>query len=130
MADTDPFVESLLDLLAPLGEVHARRMFGGWGFFKDELMFALVAEGVFYLKCDEENAPQFEEHALSPFTHRSRNGKTVTTSYRRCPEEALARPSALRPWAESACSAARRAAASKPRRPARKSRSSSQPNRT
>ena len=38
------FISYLLELLAPFGNVRAKKMFGGHGIFKDELMFGLVAE--------------------------------------------------------------------------------------
>ena len=48
-------LEDLLEeLLAPLGGVTIRRMFGGRGIFKDGLMFALLSSrGVFYFKADD-----------------------------------------------------------------------------
>lgn len=33
------FIGYLLELLAPFGNVHAKRMFGAYGIFKGELMF-------------------------------------------------------------------------------------------
>ena len=38
------FVQSLLELMEPLGPVSARRMFGGYGIYRDGLMFGLVAD--------------------------------------------------------------------------------------
>ena len=35
-----------MELLAPFGNVRAKRMFGGYGIFKDELMFGLVADEI------------------------------------------------------------------------------------
>ena len=35
-------------------------MFGGAGIFADGLMIALVADGVIYLKADEQTIPAFE----------------------------------------------------------------------
>jgi len=43
MPKPNEFVSHLLDLLRPLGDVRARVMFGGWGFYHAEKMFALVA---------------------------------------------------------------------------------------
>ena len=38
------YVECLLEMLQPLGEIRAKSMFGGWGLYADELFFAIVAE--------------------------------------------------------------------------------------
>ena len=61
------FVDSLLDLLMPLGEVRARRMFGGFGIYKDDLMFGLVASDRFYIRTDDENKQQFIDQGMEPF---------------------------------------------------------------
>ena len=37
----DPFVEGLVAALTPLGPIHARAMFGGWGVYLDGLCFGL-----------------------------------------------------------------------------------------
>ena len=42
MSGRDALAETLLELLAPLGPVQIRRMFGGSGVFLDGLMFGLV----------------------------------------------------------------------------------------
>ena len=49
------FISYLLELLAPFGNVRAKKMFGGHGIFKDELMFGLVADETLYLKADDGN---------------------------------------------------------------------------
>ena len=44
MQDSPEFVNYLMELLAPFGNTRAKRMFGGHGIFRDELMFGIVAE--------------------------------------------------------------------------------------
>lgn len=108
-----PFVEHLLDLLSSFGEVSARRMFGGYGIYRDELMFGLVADDEFYLKVDEGTKPVFEEAGLEPFRFEMKNGKVGTMSYHRAPESALNSPMAMKKWAVLGWEAAQRNAASK-----------------
>ena len=110
------FVAHLLDLLEPLEKVTAKRMFGGYGIFRDGLMFGLVAYGEFYLKTDLENRPDFEAQDLSPFRFESKNGKVTVTSYYHCPEEALDSPHSMRVWSESALAAAGRSGTKKKRK--------------
>jgi hypothetical protein len=38
------FVEHACELFAPLGSIRVRAMFGGWGFYCDEIFFAIVAD--------------------------------------------------------------------------------------
>lgn len=49
-------VDHCLELLAPLGAVRARRMFGGYGLYVDDLFVALIAVDRLYLKADETSA--------------------------------------------------------------------------
>jgi len=107
------FVEHLLELLAPFGSVSARRMFGGFGIYRDTLMFALVAGDVLYLKADGESRGEFERAGSEPFTYMARR-KQVILSYWRAPEEALENSAAMQPWARSAYAAALRAKAGSP----------------
>ncbi|MBY0445648.1 MAG: TfoX/Sxy family protein, partial [Burkholderiales bacterium] len=40
MAKRNEYIEHLLDQLAPLGLLRAKAMFGGYGFYCDEIFFA------------------------------------------------------------------------------------------
>lgn len=111
-----PFVESLLDLLAPLGGAEARRMFGGYGIYKDGLFIGLVDGEQLFLRVDDETRPRFEERGLAPFTFAYPDGRTITMKYHLAPEEALSSPMRMKPWAQLAIEAARRAAVEKPRK--------------
>ena len=90
-------------------------MFGGAGIYRDGLMFALVADGEVYLKCDEETAARFGEAGCRPFLY-EKNGKTVEMSYRSLPDEAADDPEFLTFWANLACDAARRAGNRRPKK--------------
>ena len=103
------FVSHLLDLLQPIGGITARRMFGGCGLFRSGIMFGLLADGVFFLKTDEINRPEFSALGMPPFRYEGKAGRVSVMSYNQCPEEALDHPAAMRPWAESAIAAAARA---------------------
>ena len=46
--------ERAVALLTPLGPVRARRMFGGWGIFHEDLMFALIAWERLFFRVDAE----------------------------------------------------------------------------
>ncbi len=102
MAEHSQFVLSVLDLLAPLGDITAKRMFGGYGLFLDGAMFALVSrDEELFLKADGQNKAGFIERGSK--TH----GKMP---YYSAPDDALDEWSAMAPWAEGAAAASRRAA--------------------
>ena len=105
MKKQDEFVTYLLELLQPLGPVSARAMFGGYGIYIDDIMFALVADDVLYLKTNQETLPEFEQRGLSPFQY-ERNDKSYNMSYCEAPEEFMEDPDAMRYWSNMAIEAA------------------------
>ena len=115
MPKPNDFVNHLLDLLRPIGEVRARAMFGGWGFYHAEKMFALVALETFFVKTDDVNRGEFERHGLLPFTYEAGSGKRTVMSYHTIPPDALESSPLLCEWAEKGIEAAARAVAGKRR---------------
>ncbi len=118
MARADPFVEDVLGLLLPLGPVAARRMFGGWGLFLDDVMFALIAGGRLYFKADAWSEARFAAEGSQPFTYQ-RRGKVVALSYWEAPQGSRASHEALLPWGRLGVEAARRNRKKPSRRPRR-----------
>lgn len=106
------FVTHCMELLAPLGSVRVRRMFGGHGFYVDELFLALIAFDRLYLKADAQTRPRFEAAGCAPFVYEGQ-GKPVTMGYFTAPEDAMESPALMQPWARLALDAALRARAAK-----------------
>lgn len=108
----DPRVSELLDDLAPLGELRARRMFGGVGLYADGVFFGLLAEDVLYFKVDEANVGAYRAAGMAPF--RPYPGRPASAlGYYEVPLEVQERRERLREWAAAALAAARRRDASK-----------------
>ncbi len=110
MARTSEFVNHLLDLLAPLGGVTARGMFGGWGLHRDGRMFALVAFDTLYVKVDDASRPEFAALGLEPFRYKTKGGTNTIMSYHTVPADALDSAELLCEWAQKGIEAAARAA--------------------
>ena len=106
------FIEYLLEQMQDVGPVNARAMFGGHGIYHDDIMFALVADDVLYLKTDEVNRPEFEARNLPPFLY-PRKDRVIRMSYNEAPGEVLDDPDEMTYWARSAIEASRRAARKK-----------------
>lgn len=120
MAKTTPFVTYLLDMLADLGDVHARAMFGGFGVYHDGVMVGLVADGVFYLKVDDGNRARFEAEGSRPFSYRRKGKrKPVEMSYWDVPVDVLESPRSLCEWTREAHAAAIRSKAKESKTPKR-----------
>lgn len=105
-------VDHCLELLAPLGAVRARRMFGGHGLYIDDLFVAIIAFDRLYLKVDAATQPRFEAAGCEPFVYPGK-GKPVTLGYRSVPADAMESPALMQPWARLALEAALRANAAK-----------------
>jgi DNA transformation protein len=107
--------EDSRELFAAFGAVTVRRLFGGTGVYADGTMFAMVHDGVIYLKADGQNMPAFERESLAPFTYKTGSGKRGVMSYRRMPDRLYDDPEELVVWAREALAAARRAGSAKSR---------------
>ena len=106
-------VELSTELLQPLGAVRSRRMFGGHGFYVDDLFLALIAGERLYLKVDDTTRAAFESAGCEPFVFDAK-GSPVTMNYWTVPAEAMESPALMQPWARLALAAALRARAARP----------------
>jgi DNA transformation protein len=97
--DYQAYVE---ELLAPLGAVVAKRMFGGVGMFCRERMFALIADDVLYFKTNDSNRPAFEAADSGPFEYETRNGTRGVMAYWRVPDEVLENEDEIVAWGRRA----------------------------
>ena len=119
MARHSEFVEFILEQLAPVGGVRARAMFGGFGIYLGNTIFAIVVDDRLYFKADVATCHVFSAHGLNPFTYVAR-GKTITMQYYEVPPEVFEDPEAMRNWTQLALGAASRAKQGK-KLPARRS---------
>jgi DNA transformation protein len=111
------------ELFQALGPVRCRNMFGGTGIYAGELMFALEAGGVLYLKSDRSTDPFFEAEGCEAFSYETRDGRRTIMSYRCMPDRLFDDPDALAVFARRALAVARAAKDGKPKHkhPARRS---------
>lgn len=118
MAYDPDFGEWVREHFATLGPLEIKRMFGGAAVYANGLIFALLDDGVIWLKADEVNAPLLVEAGARQFTYPTRGGATMAMAYWSLPESALDDPDEAVDWARKSIDAAlRKAAARKPRKP-------------
>lgn len=116
------FSDMLVEVLAPLGRVSVRRMFGGGGVFCEGVMFGLVSEDVLYLKGDEDLAALFESEGCERFAYGAKS-RTVSLPYWRMPDRLLDEPDEMVSWARRSLTVAlARAQEHRPRKAASKRR--------
>ena len=81
MASKDEsFKDFVLDQLQDLDDVEARRMFGGYGLYKDETFFGILHKGKLYFKVDESTVGEYRKRKMKPFRpQRKANAQELTT---------------------------------------------------
>jgi DNA transformation protein len=110
MAVSADYRDFVLEQLAPLGQITARRMFGGVGVYANGLFFALIDDDVLYLKGDDALKVAFEaagSHAFDPF------GEGKPMAYWAAPAEALDDQDILLDWSRKSLEVAARSSAKK-----------------
>lgn len=116
MAVSADFIEHLRELLAGLGPLTVKKMFGGASLQIDGASFALVFGETLYLKVDDGNRAAFEAEGCAPFSYTFKDGRTGTLGYWTLPEAALDDPDEAVRWARLGLEAAFRARAPKTKR--------------
>lgn len=113
MAKRPEFVEFTLEQMAPLCGVRVRAMFGGFGVYQDDLMFAIIVDDSLYFKADAATRNEFTALGLRPFTYSAR-GKTVTLQYYEAQPEVFESAEIMQKWGQLAIGAALRSSAKQP----------------
>ncbi len=116
MAAIPDLVTTVLDLLAGVGVLRRRKMFGGTYIYCDELFIATVHDDRLYFKANKNTAHEFIKRGLQPFSY-PKQGGTATLQYYQAPPEVFTSRAAMKRWAQRALIAAQQdAALKKPRR--------------
>lgn len=109
MAVSPDFLEHLHELLAGLGPLTVKKMFGGASLQADGAAFGLIFGETLYLKVDDANRAAFEEEGSAPFTYEMKDGGKASLGYWSLPEQALDDPDEAVRWARLGLEAAFRA---------------------
>jgi DNA transformation protein and related proteins len=115
MVASNSFAEFLRELLAPLGRITMRRMFGKTGVFCDGLMLGMVRDDTLYFRVDDHNRAAFEEAEAFPPLSYEKKGASINLAFWRAPERLFDEPDELVTWGRAALCAARRVAANRER---------------
>ena len=105
LASSEAFETFVLDQLSDLGDVTARKMFGGVGLYCDGYFFGIIARDEVYLKVDDHTRATFEgagSHPFKPYADRP-----MTMQYYSVPVDVLESAPELVAWARKAVGVAR-----------------------
>jgi DNA transformation protein len=109
MAVSPEFIDHLHELLAGLGPLTVKEMFGGASLQADGAAFGLIFGETLYLKVDDANRAAFEDEGCAPFTYEMKDGSKASLGYWSLPEQALDDPEEAVRWARLGLEAAYRA---------------------
>lgn len=106
MAVREEYLAYIIDQLSEFGSVDSKKMFGGIGLFRQNLMFGMIGGEVFRLKVDEQNQKEYEERGMTQFPA---GKKKKGMPYWEVPSEVLEDKAELAKWATKSFEAAQRA---------------------
>jgi DNA transformation protein len=112
------FADHLLELLAPLGPVAAKRFFGGIGLVQDTILFAMIMDETLYFRVDAESRPHYQAAGGQPFRYETKTGSRAIEGFFTVPEGWFDEPEELCRRARTAIAVA--AATKAKRRPRRR----------
>jgi DNA transformation protein len=105
--------EHVMELLAPLGAIDAKRFFGGIGIRQEAVLFAMIMDETLYFRVDAESRPRYEAAGCQAFTYDTKTGSRAIEGFYTAPEDLFDEPSEMRDWARGAVAAALRVKAKK-----------------
>jgi len=114
MAVSEEYLDYVIDQLGCIGEITAKKMFGGVGLYHDALFFGLIASDVLFFKVDDVNRAAYVEAGAAPF--QPYGDESYSMSYYEVPVDVLEDIDRLREWARAAVAAAERKTSSSMRR--------------
>jgi DNA transformation protein len=95
----ESFKDFVLDQLLELDGIEARRMFGGYGLYRDETFFGIVHKGKLYFKINDSSAAEYRRRWMRPFRP---NARQTLKSYFQVPADVLEDADGLCRWAVQA----------------------------
>ncbi len=76
-----PILKDSMKLFEQLGHIKSRSMFGGFGLFADDTMFALVVRDKLHIRADKLSVENFEKQGFQPYVYKKRGFPVVTKYY-------------------------------------------------
>ena len=81
------FSDYVVELLAGMGRIEARRMFGGAGLYRDGVMFAILDDDVVFFRVDDQLEADLKAQGSVPWVYSMKpDGSIRSMGYWRMPE--------------------------------------------
>lgn len=102
------YIDYILDILSSFNGIKFRKMFGGYGIYKDNIFFGIISDDILYFKVDESNRSMYELRGSKQFTYERKDRKKIAMSYWEVPADILENRNELALWTQNAFETARR----------------------
>jgi DNA transformation protein len=100
--EEDFLIHIMQDKLGHISNLRSKKMFGGYGIYKNGVFFAIIAESQLYFKTGEANIEDYKSMDSEPFVYERGDHKKVTMSYWLVPEEILEDEEEIEDWVNKA----------------------------
>lgn len=81
------FNDFVYEMLQDWHPITIKRMFGSYGVFRDNSMFAIIDNDILYFKANEDTKHHFENINCPQFTYRKKDNRIVNIRYYQIPDE-------------------------------------------
>lgn len=98
MSDKDFHDYIIYDVMSDISGVTSKRMFGGYGIYKDEILFAIISDGKLYFKVGEYNRADFEKAGSKPLMYSTKKKENIALSYWELPADIMEDKEQLKRW--------------------------------
>ena len=98
----------MLDVFSAFSGITCKSLFGGYGFYKDGIIFACIADGQLYFKVDDMNRSKYEAYRSEPFVYEHKSHKKTHMPYWTLPECILEDKDQLKIWINESITASLR----------------------
>ncbi|MDP3935387.1 MAG: TfoX/Sxy family protein [Alphaproteobacteria bacterium] len=109
-------IADVIRALSPFGDITERRMFGGYGIYKEGVIIALMDEASLFFKSTPTTEPFYQSFGSFPFVYEGKD-RPVKMSYWQVPQTVLNNPTILKKWVETAYHSSIESKTKKPQKP-------------
>lgn len=107
------FISEIMQKLSDFGNMSARRMFGGYGIYKDGIIIALADDKELYFKSVPTSQSYYQSFGSTPFIYEGQL-RPIQLSYWKVPADVINNPETLGKWVETAFQSSKEYQAKKP----------------
>ncbi|WP_163834008.1 TfoX/Sxy family protein [Spartinivicinus ruber] len=102
VTSTNEFIQTVQQLLKPLGCIEGKQIFGGYGLQVEAKQFAIIRGTTIYFRVNDNTRLKYLEKGMQPFSYASTKGIVKVKQYYAAPEELIQYPTLLVKWAKEA----------------------------